>query len=541
MSDLDSEPFANPIAPAGHKKQSEVQQPAQPLTNDDFRKLIQTPRVGTSGLGSVRKQEAASVRGRRSKDQRDGDKSRKKIVPRVQEDDYLAELSSRYRDRAKERREGANLDYQNDETGASASGYRAIPDLKSVADVAERRKKIIEESKYLGGDMEHTHLVKGLDYALLQKVKAEMHQQDDDDDDEKSEKGDDDEEKMDESSKIDDENEEDRYSIKSKLAANIVNLINQKLPDRNELFLPRRMAYVVNLEDEISDDVPTTIIRSRAECSTSESSSTLTTNDIVMNKLIQIWSYIRQGGSKKQKLKQTVSSRSETKPIVKVEDDSIYGDIGDYVPSASKSRKISKESSSSSRKYFESTSEESEEKPSSKLMELVHEVQKVGSKLESKKLESKKFESKYEKVQKVGLSKLGSKYENEPEGYAECYPGAVENDDAIIDSDDEADYSKMDAGSKKGGVGRWDFETNEEYSDYMGSKEALPKAAYQFGLKMSDGRKTRKQGGEKKKDGDAKLDRDLQKINAIINRRKEERGDRSKGGSDPEPTRRHRM
>ena len=35
---------------------------------------------------------------------------------------------------------------------------------------AERRKKIIQESKYLGGDMEHTHLVKGLDYALLDKV-----------------------------------------------------------------------------------------------------------------------------------------------------------------------------------------------------------------------------------------------------------------------------------------------------------------------------------------------------------------------------------
>ena len=35
---------------------------------------------------------------------------------------------------------------------------------------AERRKQVIQESKYLGGDMEHTHLVKGLDYALLDKV-----------------------------------------------------------------------------------------------------------------------------------------------------------------------------------------------------------------------------------------------------------------------------------------------------------------------------------------------------------------------------------
>jgi len=35
---------------------------------------------------------------------------------------------------------------------------------------AERRKQLIQESKYLGGDMEHTHLVKGLDFALLEKV-----------------------------------------------------------------------------------------------------------------------------------------------------------------------------------------------------------------------------------------------------------------------------------------------------------------------------------------------------------------------------------
>ena len=37
--------------------------------------------------------------------------------------------------------------------------------------IAEKRKQLIANSKYLGGDMEHTHLVKGLDYALLQKVR----------------------------------------------------------------------------------------------------------------------------------------------------------------------------------------------------------------------------------------------------------------------------------------------------------------------------------------------------------------------------------
>ena len=42
-------------------------------------------------------------------------------------------------------------------------------------------------------------------------------------------------------------------------------------------------------------------------------------------------------------------------------------------------------------------------------------------------------------------------------------------------------------GNKKGPVGRWDFDTAEEYADYMSQKEALPKAAFQYGVKMAEG------------------------------------------------------
>ena len=51
----------------------------------------------------------------------------------------------------------------------------------------------------------------------------------------------------------------------------------------------------------------------------------------------------------------------------------------------------------------------------------------------------------------------------------------MESFDAFGDSDDEVDYTKMDQGNKKGPIGRWDFDTQEEYSDYMSNKEALPK------------------------------------------------------------------
>ncbi|UYV61010.1 IK [Cordylochernes scorpioides] len=74
---------------------------------------------------------------------------------------------------AKERREGNNTDYQHEDFISSTAGYKAVaPDIKSNMDAAERRRRMIQESKFLGGDMEHTHLVKGLDYALLKKVKV---------------------------------------------------------------------------------------------------------------------------------------------------------------------------------------------------------------------------------------------------------------------------------------------------------------------------------------------------------------------------------
>lgn len=88
-----------------------------------------------------------------------------------QEDDKMAELAAKYRDRAQERREGlvssssvANNpeDMGGMDNGPTSSGYHAVaPDAKSLIDAAERRKRMIQESKFLGGDMEHTHLVKG--------------------------------------------------------------------------------------------------------------------------------------------------------------------------------------------------------------------------------------------------------------------------------------------------------------------------------------------------------------------------------------------
>jgi len=69
-----------------------------------------------------------------------------------------AESRHRYRDRAKERQLGLNPDYADmDETAVAAAEQASY-----------------EASKYLGGDIQHTHMVKGLDFALLNKVRQEI-------------------------------------------------------------------------------------------------------------------------------------------------------------------------------------------------------------------------------------------------------------------------------------------------------------------------------------------------------------------------------
>jgi IK cytokine len=63
------------------------------------------------------------------------------------------------------------------------------------------------------------------------------------------------------------------------------------------------MAYVMELEEEAESDIPTTTIRSKKDVALSDQKATLSTNDIVINKLTQILSYLRAGSRTKKKKK----------------------------------------------------------------------------------------------------------------------------------------------------------------------------------------------------------------------------------------------
>ena len=100
-----------------------------------------------------------------------------------------------YRDRAAERSLGINMDYNEKETTTDAvsqldqnierylslgikskssefSNPEEVDDIQQSKQRQERIHNEIAKSKYLGGDEEHTHHVKGLDFQLLSKQRA---------------------------------------------------------------------------------------------------------------------------------------------------------------------------------------------------------------------------------------------------------------------------------------------------------------------------------------------------------------------------------
>lgn len=442
----------------------------------------------------------SSVRDKDGEDRAERRRKKKSFYANLmkQEEDKRTELSQKYRDRARERRDGADPGYQAEDPLSTATGYRSVaPDLKSGMDAAERRRQMIKESKFLGGDMEHTHLVKGLDCALLQKVRNEIQEK------EKEEC-----QEIHNITKCNKEKKdhEQEMQFKTKLGRSVYGvLFNMKVPETNDLFSPGRMAYTFDLEDEFAEnDIPTTLIRSRVDVPTLEATATLTTNDIVINKIIETLSFLRLGGWNRKSQK-----KGKGRTVVKgekIQGESIYGDIGDYVPSMKKKDGCDEGKEKRHGSYFEKPSDDIwSDKP----------VKSDLHKGDAETLALKKDSSisNQSRAQQL-LTRLADK----PEAYAECYPGFEEMQDAVDDSDDEVDYTKMDLGNKKGPIGRWDFDTQEEYSEYMNSKEALPKAAFQYGVKMADGRRTRKY--HKEKNEKAELDREWQKIQNIIQKRK---------------------
>ncbi|KAK4774300.1 hypothetical protein SAY86_009235 [Trapa natans] len=546
-----------------------------------------------------------------------------KIAARRKEEKPDEPEQPKYRDRAKERREDQNPDYEQTELGAfHAVAPPGTVDLRSAADA---HKLSIEKSKYLGGDVEHTHLVKGLDYALLNKVRSDMGKKPDAGEDANA--------------KSRETKEDQQLSFRTATAKSIYQWIvkPQTVIKSNEMFLPGRMSFIFNMENGYSNDIPTTLHRSKADCPVPEEMVTVSVDGSVLDRIAKIMSYLRLGSSgkvlkKKKKEKETkgkmstfinglggehkarsengisistteeqveflppppprpniVDTREKQAPAVaRAEEDDIFvGEGVDYsVPGKDLSQSPLSEDMEESPRNKEKVSYFTEPAygpvPPSGLPQewqdvngydtmqmqpqayaagyqgswpeyqysdqLAYPEQYLQQDMPGYDIQAganvaqdPRFMTQEEKDRGLGsvfkrddqrLQQLREKdsREKDPnfisESYSECYPGYQEYNREIVDSDDEDDLSKMDMGGRaKGRLHRWDFETEEEWAKYNEQKEAMPKAAFQFGVKMQDGRKTRKQNK------DQKLNNELHQINKILARKKGEKGEASGGG-----------
>lgn len=206
-------------------------------------------------------------------------KSSKEESKKHKKETEISQPSSSYRDRAQERREGLNRDFEYDPDDlkifnpiveGSLYGYD-----NDTFDEEARRKQEIEDSKYLGGDVKHTHLVKGLDFALLEKVKSDQKNDDGHDLGSDSEEeefrmeailaasgGSKDKRQIIDVEKLKKGQSTEVIPCKTALARRILNVLDEKWPSKSELFLPGRMSYVIPV-DEDTDATLITIIRSK--------------------------------------------------------------------------------------------------------------------------------------------------------------------------------------------------------------------------------------------------------------------------------------
>ena len=134
---------------------------AREAVENEFQKKRSRLGGGKRGRGGFHQGYGSDSDGASSDDGLDNDKTKKlghekdtkeeedepEWKRRRREKKLLQEGGNEYRDRAKERREGRNVDYKSLEGMAAQSSE-------------DDRRRQAELSKYLGGDIEHTHLVR---------------------------------------------------------------------------------------------------------------------------------------------------------------------------------------------------------------------------------------------------------------------------------------------------------------------------------------------------------------------------------------------
>lgn len=283
-------------------------------------------------------------------------------------------------------------------------------------------------------------------------------------------------------------------------------LFLSSIPESTEAFLPGRTCLIFNL---VSKNEPDIIMRSAEKFSPLKQPIVDPLDDLLI-----------------EKIKDTIHNPPQKKPKVQPQpqlvkksnsEEDIFADAGDYIPTNSTSQVKPKliQSYFDKPEKLEPMETYISELPvglqrqleSAKKYVSIHGTDQAETEIEETtlslhELRQKELTSKKRKARPQDIS---------VDSYSECFPGTYEGNFAEYE-DEEDDISKMDMGGKNK-LHRRDFTSQEAWSSYNDNREALPRAAFQFGVKMNDGRKTKK-NTEKTKE--KKLEKELKKINTII-------------------------
>lgn len=315
------------------------------MNQNDFRALLDARGSGSNDSGgkqvyggkrNISESDLDEIRKLSKKPKKKGKKPSQKEQSEDNRSSKKDDSASMYRDRAAERRQGLSTDMINADEYAHFDA---------------------EQTKFLGGDMEHTHLVKGLDFALLAQLKREK-------------------EKLLQATTIRKEHiqEKEKQPSSEKLAfksrvgrlvyfhAVQSNTMSSMLQHagaqrKSEHFLPGRMYYTFALKSTEVESTPVIVQRSKEDCPEVDELVSGIVDELVIARVGDAVSSKRFGTKKLRKKKKSredgesayvegeedteadaASSSSvgtQQRGVVADEDDEdedIFPDVGEYVP-----------------------------------------------------------------------------------------------------------------------------------------------------------------------------------------------------------------
>ncbi len=411
------------------------------LTNDDFRKLLATPRrtiAGESRNNASKNQKDKNI-GNKNHKNGDGRNIQRNIDEKAAGKKPEEPSSSAYRDRAEERRRGSQLDKGDEVTG---QGHSIIPqkDITSLS---------LEESKYLGGDEEHTHLVKGLDYALLSKVRAEREQK------KRLE-----EEQRRNALEQEKDGKRDQLNFKREpqqtaentaaglaLRAALKEISQQSQNQINDVFLSKKTVFVYALRTDDKFEMPTMRMRAK-DISRGDHESARFTN--LRSEILDVISNAVDNESRSQgpditgrASRGTEQPKVEDEQVLPVdEDEDIFEDAGkDYIPEKTIDRDTT--NNKTKKAYFEEKESEAVEGKPDK---------GAGATLSALNRADTARVNQIVQQDKARVQEKRKKFlqQQEDEEYAECYPSYFNAAGAVEDSDDEG--AVAEEGASKGKI-----------------------------------------------------------------------------------------